>query len=201
MEFGLVDLDQARPGGSVRRTCHRPSLRRRWRRGGARRDADRNSPRRSRATPTRRGSTVTETWFPSRTWTRYSGSLPSAAGGEVILEVSRVPRDHIAVAIELREHFEDVLELVVGEGLVRCRRPPPAASRHRHTDLDEHPVQLGVVLHILLLLLSRDLVKRRLGDVDVTGLDEAGIWRQKKVSRSVRMWAPSMSASVMMTIL
>ena len=67
--------------------------------------------------------------------------------------------------------------------------------------VDQVVLERPLVLEVLLGLAALDLVERRLGDVDVAALDQLRICRKKKVSSSVRIWAPSTSASVMMMIL
>ena len=94
--------------------------------------------------------------------------------------------------------FKDALQLVGGEiaGLVEG-----AESDFAGAEVDEDFVELVVVLDVFGALLAGDDIERRLGDVEVAFFTSSGMWRQKKVSNKVRMWEPSTSASVMMTIL
>ena len=84
---------------------------------------------------------------------------------------------------------------------------PAAVARAFLAQLVENGLQLALIERIELgrrLLAARgriDPEQRRLGDVDVAGLDQLGKWRKNSVSSSTWMCEPSTSASLRMQIL
>ena len=97
--------------------------------------------------------------------------MAAATVGEVVLKVAGIPGDGVAVAIEFLKHLEDLLEAFGADLFVFAAlkiAEEDIVGPERNQDLAE----LAVVLHILLFFPPGDLVKRRLGDVDITALHQ-----------------------------
>ena len=79
--------------------------------------------------------------------------------------------------------------------------PGTLTRRLLHPRGEEEVLELALAHQVLLDLALLDLEQRRLGDEEMPGLDHRTMWRKKKVRSSVRMCAPSTSASVIRMIL
>ena len=90
---------------------------------------------------------------------------------DVIAEIAAVPAEGADVFVERGEQLEDFHELLFRKLLVVGEVVEADVFA---AQLDEYFAEFGVVVHVFDTLFSGDLVKRRLGDIDVTTLNELG---------------------------